>query len=595
MSRLGLQRRIMAYVTIGLVVLFSGLAYFDLLAVRDIQDEVFRERMALASSLAHNIGQDFDFLASDLMMGVEGLDIPPGDFNMAAQQLGHLLRRHAASSQFFRVSSVGILDDAGQMLASDPPRQTPPPPQAGGVVRRAIAAGKPLVLRSRRNEDNRMPFAVVVVPFSSAWTGGRPLAVVANTVGLSGYMPAIPGGGTGYSMEILDAEGNIIVSSLELEQVGKISPHYAVVRKYISEGTGGVEIQREPDDSPGEDRILAVTPLPSGLFYLVLEQPANLALMVPQRRQREMLAVGVMGLVLALGVAWHTTRSVVRPVRQLRATARTFAQGSLDSPVRVSAQDELAELAEDIEAMRRQLKRSRDELESARRELEAKVAERTVRLQEILGKTITAQEEERRRLARELHDGQSQALGALSVSLDRISRLLGPSPALKEVEQARDTARALLKDTRRLIYDLRPSVLDDMGLEAAIRWCAENHLERHGIQVTQKSNLSPGRLPGALEVALFRVAQEAIVNIERHAAARHAEIILEHRDSFLRMEVRDDGKGFVPARTATPGDSSGVGLEGMTERARLIGGKIEIISEPGKGTTVRLEVPLDKA
>ena len=583
----------MAYVTVGLVALFAGIAYLDVRAVRDIRDEVFRERIALASSLAHDVDQDFDFLGSDLLMGAESLDLAVGDFHGAANELGELLRRHVASSQFFRVTFVGILDEHGQMLASDPPTDIPPPPQAGEIVRRAISENRRLILRSRRYEDGRTPFAIVVMPVSSAWTGGQPLAVVANTVGVSGYMPAVPGGGTGYSMEIIDADGRIIVSSLEVEESGKTSLHHSVLKKYMATGQSGVEIQTDPY-STGEDRILAITPLPSGPFYVILEQRANLALMVPQRLQNTMLAVGATSLVLALGVAWCTTRSVVRPIRKLRATACAFAQGGLDSPVNVAAQDELAELAEDIEAMRRQLKRSRDDLEAARLELEAKVVQRTLRLQETLSKIISAQEEERKRLARELHDGQSQALGALSVSLDRISHLLGPSPALREAEQARDLARSLLKDTRRVIYDLRPSVLDDMGLVAAIRWCAESHLERHGIQVARKSTLAPDRLPGALEVVIFRVAQEAIVNIERHAQARHASISLEQTSSSVRMEIRDDGRGFVLGNVATSGYGSGVGLEGMAERARLVGGRIEVISEPGKGTTLTLEVPLDK-
>ncbi len=585
----------MAYVTVGLVVLFSGLAFFDLRAVRDAQDQVFRERMALASSLAQEMDHDFGFLASDLLMGVESLDLSAGDAKVAVDQLSHLVRRHT-TSQFFRVSFVGVMDDQGQLLASAPAALGPLPPRVGGVVRRAIAQNRPLILRSRRSDETGVPFAAVVVPVSAAWTGGQPLAVVADTIGVSGYLPAIPGGGTGYSMEVLGSDGRIIVSSPDPEQVGRTSPHYADLRKYINAELGGVEIHYGHESVPGGDQVVAITPFPSGPFYLVLKQPVELALAVPQRRQKEMMAVGVVGLMLALGVAWGTTRSVVRPVTQLRATARGFAAGNLENPVKVVAQDELGDLAVDIETMRQQLKRSRDDLEGTKRELEAKVAERTRRLQETLGKIITAQEEERRRLARELHDEQSQSLGALSVSLDRISRLMGAAspPVHEEMEQAREMARSLLKGTRRLIYDLRPSVLDDMGLEAAIRWCAETHLECHGVRVTLRNSLPPGRLPGPVEVALFRAAQEAIVNVERHSQARNAEILIERQKSTLRMEVRDDGRGFDPGATGNGSGTSGVGLEGMKERIHLVGGKIDVLSEPGKGATVRIEVPLDR-
>ena len=245
--------------------------------------------------------------------------------------------------------------------------------------------------------------------------------------------------------------------------------------------------------------------------------------------------------------------------------------------------------------MRRQLKRTRADLEQAKLDLEGKVAERTQRLHETLGKVITAQEEERRRLARELHDEVGQTMGALAVSLDRLAKLLGQtSPRVAgEIEQAREMARALLQETRRLIYDLRPSVLDDLGLPSAIRWLAESRLERQGIQVSISSSLLGERLPPSVETALFRVAQEAIANIERHAEAKDAQIVLERGDSFLHMRVSDDGKGFDPEGLGKAPGGYGVGLEGMEERVRLLGGRLQVRSAAGQGTTIDVEVPLE--
>lgn len=592
-NRLGLQRRIMAYVTIGLLVLFAGLAYFNVQALRDARDQVFRERLALANSLAQDLNQDFEFLASDMRMAAEGIRPAPGDFPAAALRIFQALDRHAPS-QFFRLTSVSIMDEEGRLLGAEPQGLPPSPPAHADLVQTAMRQNRSPVLCSSRAAEGDGAFAAVVVPVVAGWTNGRRLAAVADTVGVSGTPPAIPGGGTGYSMEILGADGRTIISTSEPERVGQVSVYYPAMSKYAGERLGGVEMHSAPEGAPGDDEVIALSPLPSAPYYLVLKQPAGLALMVPHQRQNEMLVVGVTGLFLALGVAWYTTRSVVRPVTELRATARAFARGSLETPVRVSAQDELGELAEDIETMRQQLKSSRDGIEEARRELEVKVAERTQRLQETLGKTITAQEEERRRLARELHDEQSQTLGALSVSLDRISRLLGPgsSQIHQELEQARNMALSLLRETRRLIYDLRPSVLDDMGLEAAIRWCAETHLECHGMEVTLKSSLPPGHLPAAIEAAMFRVAQESIVNIERHSQARHAGVELERRNSSVRVTIWDDGKGFVPP-PGNGGQTHGVGLEGMEERVRLMGGRLEVRSAPGRGTTIIVEVPLD--
>ncbi len=595
-NRIGLQFRIMSYVTVGLLMLFGGLGYLDALSIRDTTDQVFRERIALAQSLARDVEQDLDFLASDLRMGARGLNLPGKDLNKAADNLYQLLKLHS-SSQFFHVSFVGIKDEEGNLLAGVPAtlrEATHPDPSE---ILLAISQNRPLVLRSQRAPEGATPFALVVVPLAATTEKGQRLAVVADTIGVVGLPAAVPGWGTEYAIEIVSAGDGTVITSSRAEQMGKKTSHYPVLQKYMKSGLGGVEVHHAPKGASGSDHVVAMTPLPSGPFYLVLEQPASLALAVPQRRQNEMLTMSLAGILLMLGAAWYTTRRVVKPVQQLKAAARAFAQGSLDKPVQVVAQDELGELAEDIETMRCQLKKSRDEIEQAKLELEKKVIERTRRLQETLGKIITAQEEERKRLARELHDEQSQALGALSVSLDRINHLAGPAAppqTLKEIEQARNMARSLLKETRRLIYDLRPSVLDDMGLQAAIRWCAETHLEKHGIIINIQSSLSSERLHIPVEVALFRVAQEAIVNIERHSQALNAGIVLEQQDSILRMQVWDDGKGFAHTPVGNGLDVFGVGLEGMQERVRLIGGSIDIVSAPGKGTTIKIEVPLDQ-
>ncbi|MBI4287494.1 MAG: HAMP domain-containing protein [Chloroflexi bacterium] len=593
-NHLGLQTRIMAYATVGLLALFGGLGLLDAQSIRDTTDQVFRERMALARSLARDVEQDLDFLASDLRMGARGLNLPGKDLNRAADNLYQLLKLHAAS-QFFHVSFVGIKDEQGNLLAGVPEalREGSHPDPA--EIQSAMAQNRPLILRSQRAPEGTTPFASVVAPLTPTTEGGRRLAVVADTVGVVGLPAAVPGWGTEYSMEIVTADDWTVITTSRSEQIGNKSSHYSVLQRYTGKGLGGVEVHRGPKGAPGTDHLVAMTPLPSGPFYVVLEQPASLALAVPQRRQNEMLAMSLAAMFLMLGAVWYTTRQVVRPVKQLQAAARAIAEGSLDKPVQVAAQDELGDLAKDIQTMQQQLKKSRDKIEQAKLELELKVEERTHRLQETVGKIITAQEEERRRLARELHDEQSQALGALAVSLERISRLLGPaSPQVQaEMLQARDTARALLNETRRLIYDLRPSVLDDMGLEAAIRWCADTHLQRHGVQVTIQSSLPPARLPAPIEVALFRVAQEAIVNVERHSGAQHVGIVVEQQDSVLHMRVWDDGRGFVLPRTGPGKDMPGVGLEGMQERVRLVAGKMEVQSEPGKGTTIKVEAPLD--
>lgn len=583
----------MAYATVGLVMLFGGLVYFTTLAVREAREQVYHGNTMLAQGLARDVVQDFEYMASDLRVVMENLKTSSDDPQSVADSLYRSLQTHDAR-QFFRVSSISLLDEQGRLMAISPAKASEATLLDPGEIQLAVAENNLSILRPQGTSSVGGRFATVVLRIPATLENGRALIVVADTVGLGGVLPIISGGVAGYSMEIVEVNGGTVVSASEPERVGKLSPHYDMLMPYLKTGSSGVEIHRMPKGIPGGDHVAAVTPLPKGPFYLTLEQPADIALAIPNRLRNQMLAVGLVSVPLILGAVWFTTRQVSAPLEQLRTATRAIASGNLDDSIQVIAQDEVGDLARDAEAMRQQLKRSLDEVGQARSKLEQTVAERTQRLSELLGKIIGAQEGERQRLAREIHDEQSQALGALLVMLNRIGRLSGnaATEVRGEIEQAQNMARRLLDETRRLIYDLRPSVLDDMGLEAAIRWCVETHLESNGIEVTIQSSLTSRRLTDIMEVTLFRIAQEAIVNIGRHSKARHAGILLEQQDSTLHMRVWDDGAGFVPRPKESALQTSGLGLQGMEERVRLIGGNIDILSTPGEGTIIEVDVPL---
>lgn len=154
-------------------------------------------------------------------------------------------------------------------------------------------------------------------------------------------------------------------------------------------------------------------------------------------------------------------------------------------------------------------------------------------------------------------------------------------------------ATRLLEETRRLILDLRPMALDDLGLAPAIRWYAETHLEDQGVETRVEVDQPTRRLPKHVEVSVFRVAQEAVNNIIKHAHARHARIRLVFRERAARVVVSDDGQGFEPAMTlGHNGAATSVGLAGMQERVRLLNGRLRIRSQPGRGTTVAVDIPI---
>jgi signal transduction histidine kinase len=215
---------------------------------------------------------------------------------------------------------------------------------------------------------------------------------------------------------------------------------------------------------------------------------------------------------------------------------------------------------------------------------------------QLLHRLIFAQEDERRRIARDLHDEIGQGLTSLLVGL----RTLEESPTFDEAKQHARELRLIggqvHDEIRRLARGLRPSVLDDLGLTAALARYAEDYEQTHGIAIVVRlPDQSVRRLPGAVETALYRIAQEALTNVAKHARAAHVDVHLTTAPASVRMRISDDGCGFDSAlvlpRTLANGN---FGLSSMTERAALLDGAVVIESRTGGGTTLTVEIPLQE-
>jgi signal transduction histidine kinase len=213
---------------------------------------------------------------------------------------------------------------------------------------------------------------------------------------------------------------------------------------------------------------------------------------------------------------------------------------------------------------------------------------------DLLSKLITAQEDERRRIARELHDEVSQSLTSLMMNLTAVEAVRGSAALRERLHRIYASAEATLNEVGKIIHDLRPTTLDDLGLVSAVRVHARNLLGTAGVKLTfETSGFGHRRLPPAVEATAFRVAQEAITNVARHARASAAAVSLRLQDGTLTLLVEDNGTGFDPDQTLARRDGRGAGLLGMQERAALIGGALEVESRPGRGTRVRLNVPVE--
>ncbi len=206
------------------------------------------------------------------------------------------------------------------------------------------------------------------------------------------------------------------------------------------------------------------------------------------------------------------------------------------------------------------------------------------------------QEEERRRLARELHDGIGQTLTALKHQLEWLEkRAAKGEPGLEtEIADAVELAAQALNDTRELSRLLRPPVLDDLGLVPALRWLARTLGQRTGLEVALETGELEERLDPDLETLVFRAVQEALTNVLKHSGAKRAEVSLARGSSSMRLSVVDAGRGFDSATVLASSDATvGSGLRGMQDRVELFGGRIRVQSRPGRGTAVTIDLPLE--
>ncbi|MEW6404823.1 MAG: sensor histidine kinase, partial [Chloroflexota bacterium] len=286
------------------------------------------------------------------------------------------------------------------------------------------------------------------------------------------------------------------------------------------------------------------------------------------------LLVSATGILVAVLLTWVLTR----PILALVHATKSVAKGDFTPRVLRWADDEIGDLADAFNTMTEELART-DELRR----------EREVLRRQLLEKVIATQEDERRRIARELHDSTSQNLTSLIVGLRLMETNCSQCKALSQATDLRQVASQTLDEVHDLSMRLRPRVLDDLGLAAALERLAHEWQARYKIPVDVVIQMSE-RLPGDVETAIYRIVQEALTNIARHAQAHSTSILVERRGDAVRAIVEDDGIGFY---ADTNHGERHLGLLGMRERAELLNGTLTIESMPEHGTSVFIEIPLN--
>jgi signal transduction histidine kinase len=247
--------------------------------------------------------------------------------------------------------------------------------------------------------------------------------------------------------------------------------------------------------------------------------------------------------------------------------------------------------AAEAEKARRELKTAHDELEQRVLARTEELAQKTEEVRELTGRLLKLQDDERRRLARELHDSTGQMLVAMKLALEQMSEESKGQPLELLVAQTIAINEEMSRELRTMSYLLHPPLLDEVGLPSALRWYTEGFSQRSGIAVDLQISPDFGRLPDGMEIALFRVVQECLTNIHRHSGSATANIQLSRNRDAVQIEIRDSGNGVSPERRHENKVIPGVGLMGIQERMRQFGGRVEITSQ-SNGTQVIATIPL---
>lgn len=276
---------------------------------------------------------------------------------------------------------------------------------------------------------------------------------------------------------------------------------------------------------------------------------------------------------------FHET--VGMPIQSLRSLVAAIIAVSLIKAIHI------------VEYERRQkLKNAEQQRLEALDRLQEELEKRKEMRRELLHRTVLAQEEERKRISRELHDETAQVLTATSLNMSTLKQIIPDTPEAHEIiSRSQELCRTMARGLHRLVHDLRPAQLDDLGLEPSLRFLADDARRNTGLIIKFETVGDTPRIDSLIETVLFRITQEAITNITRHANTNRAHIRLHHTPQQISLEIEDYGCGFQT--TSTPNFDHGCGIAGMRERAESVNGNMLIESHPGHGTKIEVVIPLN--
>jgi signal transduction histidine kinase len=605
-----MQKKLIIALILYVLVISTSLGIVSTITVNEGIEQSLQKRLASA----HMIANQFDFLLQSNFNRLYDISLS-GKVNL---QDNNWERQKSALEEVYQYSlfaeGVFLLDRHGNMLLSYPARHF-----SGENlmfipwVSRVLAEGKPIISDVYTLEPIKKPVIFVMVPFRN--TEGKIVGVAGGAINptnstMSRFLRAVKADSNNSYVEIVDSN-EIVVASDNPSRILEHHDHDGTLSRMIRDKEDGIKtcshgFSQEKPDGKTQD-ILAVAPLQTVSWAIIFGESKENIFAHSQRLKKKFSLLAVVFIGTAILFSAGIGKNIVSPIRSLIAATNRIARGDLATPVGDIGSDEIAALGTSFDGMRGRLAESAERIRRYSSQLEERVYERTKQLEDrtlqledkrkqnerLLKQLITSQEDERKRLARELHDESLQTLSVVLLKIE-MCRLHPEQATQKKIEEMGGIVAEIIIGMKKFIQNLRPTVLDDLGFEASIVWLLDRNLKDKGVTCYLNMNdFSDEKLTPQLEISLFRIIQEALINITRHAQARNVFVHIKTDEGTFSMSIEDDGEGFDTASlfkdTLT---GRGLGILGMKERAALLNGSLTVCSAPGSGTLLLLRMPL---
>jgi len=609
-SERGLQKRIFLTVILGISLMFFSFGITAYYILKKSVENSLKNNLSLTRTIRDNIDH---FLSENINrlydISLSGtIDLSDKDYLEGKEAL-----KRAYHYSVFK-EGIFVADRKGNLHMNFPERPSELFLNITSIepVGKALEVSRPLISNIYTLEPSMKKVIFVLVPLRDR--NGNIIGVAGGEIDptspfFSGMLK-LEGLGEERYIDIIDSNGMVIASS-NRSRILRYSDHDNFIKKVIAEKREEITTCHECHSEKIRDtNITTLVPSKIAPWAVVLKEKKEHVFSTISELQKTFLTLGILFTGLSLIITIGVSRSIVNPVQNLIKITERIADGDLSHPVPIYGNDEIGALSTSFEKMRRRLLEYTENIKRYNVELERLVMERTLkireskqRIQNLLKKVITSQEEERKRISRELHDETLQDLSAILMRID-MCRLYPQNVTMEKIEEIRSITLKAIDGIFNIIQNMRPSILDDLGLEAAVKWLCNTHLREKGMEYFLKidDRVKTRRFSSEVEITIFRILQEAITNIARHSNAENAFISMriieaENAQEEIVVEIEDDGDGFEihsvfneAARYNRTG--RGLGLLGMKERASLIGGRLRICSSKDSGTRVILRVPI---